>query len=91
MTSFVTPLIFLLNIGMAIVFNLGSNVFLGEISYITQALAAVLQLAVTMDYSIFLLESYEANKERYEAPWHMRSAIRLHRSRQVRSQRLQDS
>lgn len=65
MTSFVTPLIFLLNIGMAIVFNLGSNVFLGEISYITQALAAVLQLAVTMDYSIFLLESYEANKERY--------------------------
>ena len=66
MTSFVTPLIFMLNIGMAIVFNLGSNVFLGEISYITQALAAVLQLAVTMDYSIFLLESYEANKERYE-------------------------
>ena len=66
MTSFVTPLIFLLNIGMAVVFNLGSNVFLGEISYITQALAAVLQLAVTMDYSIFLLESYEANKERYE-------------------------
>lgn len=66
MTSIVTPLIFLLNIGMAIVFNLGSNVFLGEISYITQALAAVLQLAVTMDYSIFLLESYEANKERYE-------------------------
>lgn len=66
MTSFVTPLIFLLNIGIAIVFNLGSNVFLGEISYITQALAAVLQLAVTMDYSIFLLESYEANKERYE-------------------------
>ncbi len=66
MTSFVTPLIFLLNIGMAIVFNLGSNIFLGEISYITQALAAVLQLAVTMDYSIFLLESYEANKERYE-------------------------
>ena len=66
MTSFVTPLIFLLNIGMAIVFNLGSNVFLGEIYYITQALAAVLQLAVTMDYSIFLLESYEANKERYE-------------------------
>ncbi len=66
MTSFVTPVIFLLNIGMAIVFNLGSNIFLGEISYITQALAAVLQLAVTMDYSIFLLESYEANKERYE-------------------------
>ena len=65
MTSFVTPLIFLLNIGMAIVFNLGSNVFLGEISYITQALAAVLQLAVTMDYSIFLLNSYEENKKRF--------------------------
>lgn len=66
MNSFMTPMIFLLNIGMAIVYNLGSNIFLGEISYITQALAAVLQLAVTMDYSIFLLESYEANKERYE-------------------------
>ena len=65
MDSFVTPFIFLANIGMAIVYNLGSNIFLGEISYITQALAAVLQLAVTMDYSIFLLESYEANKERY--------------------------
>lgn len=65
MNSFLTPVIFLLNIGMAVVYNLGSNIFLGEISYITQALAAVLQLAVTMDYSIFLLESYEANKERY--------------------------
>lgn len=66
MDSFVTPLIFLTNIGLSIVYNLGSNFFLGEISYITQALAAVLQLAVTMDYSIFLLESYEANKVRYE-------------------------
>lgn len=66
MDSFATPLLFLLNIGMSIVFNLGSNFFLGEISYITQALAAVLQLAVTMDYSIFLLESYEANKIRYD-------------------------
>ena len=65
MESFVTPFIFLVNIGMAIVYNLGSNFMLGEISYITQALAAVLQLAVTMDYSIFLLESYEANKERF--------------------------
>ena len=65
MESFVTPFIFLINIGMAIVYNLGSNFMLGEISYITQALAAVLQLAVTMDYSIFLLESYEANKERF--------------------------
>ena len=65
MNSFLTPVIFLVNIGMAVVYNLGSNIFLGEISYITQALAAVLQLAVTMDYSIFLLESYEANKKRY--------------------------
>ena len=65
MDSLVAPLIFLLTIGLSIVFNLGSNIFLGEISYITQALAAVLQLAVTMDYSIFLLESYEANKERF--------------------------
>ncbi|MBO5483658.1 MAG: MMPL family transporter [Lachnospiraceae bacterium] len=66
MDSLVTPLIFLATIGMAIVYNLGSNRMLGEISYITQALAAVLQLAVTMDYSIFLLESYEANKLRFE-------------------------
>lgn len=65
MESFVTPFIFLATIGMSIVYNLGSNFMLGEISYITQALAAVLQLAVTMDYSIFLLESYEANKERF--------------------------
>lgn len=66
MDSLLTPIIFLVNIGMAIVYNLGSNIFLGEISYITQALAAVLQLAVTMDYSIFLLESYEANKIRFD-------------------------
>ena len=56
MDSLVAPLIFLLTIGLSIVFNLGSNIFLGEISYITQALAAVLQLAVTMDYSIFLFK-----------------------------------
>lgn len=65
MDSIVAPLIFLCTIGISILFNLGSNIFFGEISYITQALAAVLQLAVTMDYSIFLLESYEANKERF--------------------------
>lgn len=66
MNSFVTPVIFLATIGMAILYNMGTNVVLGEISYITQALAAVLQLAVTMDYSIFLLESYEDNKKRFE-------------------------
>lgn len=66
MDSFITPFIFLLGIGAAIVYNMGSNIFFGEISYITQALTAILQLGVTMDYSIFLLESYEANKERFE-------------------------
>ena len=62
-TSFVVPLIFLSSIGVAIVYNMGTNVFLGEISYITQALVAVLQLGVTMDYSIFLLHSYEVAKQ----------------------------
>lgn len=53
MDSFFVPLLFMLSIGMAIVYNLGSNYFLGEISYITKALAAVLQLGVTLDYSIY--------------------------------------
>lgn len=66
MESFVVPVLFLFSIGLAIVYNLGSNVFLGEISYITQALTAVLQLGVTMDYSIFLLNTYEENKIRFE-------------------------
>ena len=56
---------FLISIGVAIVYNLGSNIFLGEICYITKALTAVLQLGVTMDYSIFLLNSYEENKRRF--------------------------
>ncbi len=64
--SFVVPLLFLVSIGIAILFNLGTNFFLGEISYITKALAAVLQLAVTMDYSIFLWHSYNEQKERYD-------------------------
>lgn len=59
MESAFLPVVFLLGIGMAILYNLGSNIFLGEISYITQALAAVLQLGVTMDYSIFLWHSYQ--------------------------------
>lgn len=66
MESLLTPVIFLAGIGISILYNLGSNIFLGEISYITQALTAVLQLGVTMDYSIFLLESYQANKIRFE-------------------------
>jgi predicted RND superfamily exporter protein len=61
--SFLVPVFFLLSIGLSIMYNMGSNFFLGEISYITQALTAVLQLAVTMDYSIFLLESYEEMKQ----------------------------
>lgn len=65
MDSALTPVFFLLSIGMAIIYNLGSNVFFGEISYVTQALAAVLQLGVTMDYSIFLWHSYEENQERF--------------------------
>ena len=64
-TSFVVPILFLLSIGLAILYNLGSNIILGETSYITQALTAVLQLGVTMDYSIFLLNSYEENKKRF--------------------------
>jgi hypothetical protein len=59
MDSYLVPLFFLLSIGMAIIYNLGSNIFFGEISYVTKALAAVLQLGVTMDYSIFLWHSYE--------------------------------
>ena len=61
MDSWVIPFVFLASIGTAIVYNLGSNVFFGQISYVTKALAAVLQLAVTMDYSIFLWHSYEEN------------------------------
>lgn len=63
--SFVVPFLFLISIGLAILYNLGSNIFLGETSYITKALTAVLQLGVTMDYSIFLLNSYEENKKRF--------------------------
>lgn len=66
MDSYIIPIFFLLNIGMAIVYNMGSNIFFGEISYITQALAAVLQLGVTMDYSIFLWHSYQDEQKNYE-------------------------
>ena len=65
MESIFVPVLFLLSIGIAIVYNLGTNVFLGEISYITKALAAVLQLGVTMDYSIFLMHSYQEQQVRY--------------------------
>lgn len=61
--SYLAPLIFLASIGIAILYNLGSNIFLGEISYITKAIAAVLQLGVTMDYSIFLWHSYTERRD----------------------------
>ena len=63
--SFIVPIFFLISIGVSILYNLGTNFFLGQISYITKALTAVLQLAVTIDYSIFLLSSYEENKQLY--------------------------
>ncbi len=63
MDSWLAPFLFLASIGMAILYNLGSNLFLGSISYLTKALAAVLQLGVTMDYSIFLWHSYESELE----------------------------
>nr|WP_316625141.1 MMPL family transporter [uncultured Ruminococcus sp.] len=64
--NWLIPFVFLLSIGMMILLNLGSNFFLGEISYITKALSAVLQLAVTMDYSIFLWHSYNEQKALHE-------------------------
>ena len=65
MDSFLVTVFFMISIGMAIVYNLGSNILLGEVSYITKALAAVLQLGVTLDYSIFLWHSYKEMKEIY--------------------------
>lgn len=66
MDNWITPFVFLMSIGMAILLNMGTNYFLGEISYLTKALSAVLQLAVTMDYSIFLWHSYEEQKTMYD-------------------------
>ena len=65
MDSFLIPVFFMLSIGFAIVWNLGTNIFLGEISFLTQALALVLQLGVTMDYSIFLWHSYKEQLDIY--------------------------
>ena len=66
MDTFLAPVFFLLSIGIAIIYNLGSNYFFGEVSYITKALAAVLQLGVTMDYSIFLWHSFKENEQIYD-------------------------
>ncbi len=65
MDSFLVPVFFMLSIGMSIVYNLGSNIFMGEVSFLTKALAAVLQLGVTMDYSIFLWHSYKEKRAEY--------------------------
>lgn len=66
MESLVVPILFLLSVGLAVLYNLGSNIFLGQVCYITKSLTAVLQLGVTMDYSIFLLNSFEAYKKKYD-------------------------
>lgn len=66
MESTAVPVIFLISIGIGILFNMGTNIFLGEISYITKALAAVLQLGVTMDYSIFLMHRYDEELLKHE-------------------------
>ena len=65
MDSLLIPVFFMLSVGLAILYNLGTNIFLGQISFITQALTAVLQLAVTIDYSIFLWHSYKEQKENF--------------------------
>ncbi len=62
-TSYIEPILFLLTIGIAVLINLGSNIFLGEVSFITQAISPILQLAVSLDYAIFLLHSYEDYKK----------------------------
>ena len=62
--SYLAPVLMLLNIGMAVLYNMGTNVFLGQTSYITKAISAVLQLGVTMDFAIFLYHSYKAEKEK---------------------------
>ena len=77
MDSFLVPVFFMLSIGMAIVYNLGSNYFLGEVSYITKAVAAVLQLGVTLDYSIFLWHSYKEAKEETPDDHHEAMAVAI--------------
>lgn len=66
MESYILPLVILAALGIAILYNMGTNIFLGEISFITQAIAAILQLGVTMDYSIFLMDRYAEEKQKYQ-------------------------
>lgn len=77
MDSFLIPVFFMISVGMAILYNLGTNIFKGEISFITQALAAVLQLAVTMDYSIFLWHSYKEQKAEHPDDNHTAMAVAI--------------
>lgn len=65
MESVFIPFIFLIGIGFAVIYNIGSNIFLGNISYVTKSIAAVLQLGVTMDFSIFLLHRYQEEKNKF--------------------------
>ena len=74
--SYLVPVLLLLNIGVSIVFNLGTNLMFGEISYITESLVAVLQLGVTTDYSIFLYHSYEKKKNKMSKEEAMKEAIK---------------
>lgn len=91
MDSALAPIFFLLSIGMAIVYNLGTNVFKGEISYVTQALAAVLQLGVTMDYSLspgqLQRSSRSVFREIKNVRWALRFLIRSHRWSEAPSRR----
>lgn len=75
--GWLVPFVFLASIGMMILLNMGTNYFFGEISYVTKALSAVLQLAVTMDYSIFLWHSYNENREKY-ADYKEAMAVAIH-------------
>lgn len=80
LNSWLAPLVFLVSIGMTVLLNLGTNVFLGEISYITKALAAVLQLAVTMDYSIFLWHSYNEQLQSHAEDHREAMACAIHQT-----------
>lgn len=75
MESWFQPLIVLLSLGIAVLYNMGTNFFLGEISFITQCVAAVLQLGVTMDYSIFLIDRYSEEKEHYPTREEVMAAV----------------
>lgn len=63
-SSWLEPVLFLLTIGISVIINMGTNIFLGEISFVTQAISPILQMAVSLDYTIFLLHSFEANREK---------------------------